>query len=71
MDIEHPKTLWGSHKELPFLPERKKLEKVEKLVCSIEGKEKYAIYVRALKQALINGTKLKTVHRVIKSQQKA
>ena len=28
VDIEYPKTLWGSHKELPFLPERKKLEKV-------------------------------------------
>ena len=71
VDIEHPKTLWGSDKELPFLPERKKLEKVEKIVCSIEDKEKYVIHIRALKQALINGAKLKTVHRVIKSQQKA
>ena len=39
VDMEYPKTLWNSHKELPFLPERKKLEKVEKLVCSIENKE--------------------------------
>ena len=60
----------SSHKKLTFLPERKKLEKVEKLVCSIEDKEKYVIHLRALKQALINGTKLKTVHRVIKFQQK-
>ena len=63
--------LFGSHKELPFLPERRKLEKVEKLVCSIEDKEKYVIHIRALKQALNNGLKLKEVHRVIKFQQKA
>ena len=70
VDIEYLKQLFGSHEELPFLPERKKLEKVEKLVCSIEDKEKYVIHLRALKQALINGIKLKTVHRVIKFQQK-
>ena len=71
VDIEYPKQLWSSHKDLPFLPGRKKLEKVEKLVCSIEKKEKYVIHIRALKQALNNGLKLKKVHRVIKFQQKA
>ena len=71
VDIEYPKQLFGSHKELPFLPERRKLEKVEKLVCSIEDKEKYVIHIRALKQALNNGIKFKKVHRVIKFQQKA
>ena len=49
VDIEYPKHLWSSHKDLPFLPERKKLGKVEKLVCSIEDKEKYVIHIRALK----------------------
>ena len=49
---------------------KKKLEKLEKLVCSIEDKEKYVIHIRALKQALNNGLKLKTVRRVIKFQQK-
>ena len=52
IDVEYPKQLFSSHKELPFLPERRKLEKVEKLVCSIEDKEKYVIHIRALKQAL-------------------
>ena len=65
VDVEYPKKLWSSHKELPFLPERRKLEKVEKLVCSIEDKEKYVMHIRALKQALNNGLKLKKVHRVI------
>ena len=70
-DIEYRKILWGSHKELPFLPERRKLEKVEKLVCSTEDKERYVIHISALKQALNNGLELKKVHRVIKFQQKA
>ena len=30
VDIEYPNKLWSSHKELPSLPERRKLEKVEK-----------------------------------------
>ena len=59
VDIEYPKQLFSSHKELPFLPERRKLEKVEKLVCSIEDKEKCVIHIKALKQALNHGLKLK------------
>ena len=51
VDIEYPKQLWSYHKDLPFLPERKKLGKVEKLVCSMEDKEKYVIHIRASKQA--------------------
>ena len=31
VDVEYPKTLWGSHKDLPFLPERKKIEKSRKI----------------------------------------
>ena len=40
VDIEYPEQLWSSYKDLLFLPERKKLEKEEKLVCRIEDKEK-------------------------------
>ena len=71
VDIEYPKQLWSSHKDLPFLPEGRKLEKVEKLVCSIEEKGKYVIHIRALKQALNHGLILKYVHRVIKFNQEA
>ena len=28
VDVEYPKNLWGTHKDLPCLPERKKIEKV-------------------------------------------
>ena len=71
VDVEYPKKLFSSHKELPFLPERKKLEKVEKLVCSIEDKEKYVIHIRALKQAINHRLILKEVNRVIKFNQEA
>ena len=71
VNIEYPKMLFNSHKDLPFLPERKKVEKVEKLICSIEDKEKYVIHIRALKQALNHELKLKKVRTVIQFNQKA
>ena len=55
VDIDYPKELFNLHKDFPFLPERKKVNKVEKLICSIENKEKYVIYIRSLKQALYHG----------------
>ena len=58
-------------KNYHFYQKEKKLVKVEKLVCSIEDKEKYVIHIRALKQALNNGLKFKKVHRVIKFLKKA
>ena len=70
VNIDYPKELFNFHKDLPFLPERKKVEKVEKLICSIEDKEKYVIHIRALKQALHHGLKLKKLHRVIQFIQK-
>ena len=50
VDIGYPKELLNFHKDLQFLPERKKVEKVEKLICSIEDKEKYVIHIRVLKK---------------------
>ena len=72
VDIDYyPKELFNLHKDLPFLPEIKKVNKVEKLTCSIENKEKYVIHIRSLKQTLNHGLKLKKVHRVIQFKQKA
>ena len=48
------------------MPERRKLGKVEKLVCDIKDKKDYVIRIRALKQALSHGLKLKKVHRLKK-----
>ena len=71
VDIDYPKELFNLHKDLPFLPESKKVNKVEKLICSIENKEKYVIHIRSLKQALFNGLKLKKVHRIVQFKQNA
>ena len=49
VDIDYPKELFDLHKDLRFLPERKKVNKCEKLICSIENKENYFVHVRALK----------------------
>ena len=55
VDTNYPKEMFNLHKDLPFLSERKKVNRVEKLICSIEGKENYGIHVRVLKQALNHG----------------
>ena len=69
VDIDYLENLFNLHKDLPFLPERKKVNKVEKLICSIEDKEKYVIHIRVLKQALNYGLVLNKVHRVIQFNQ--
>ena len=71
VDIDYPKELFNLHKDLPFLPERKKVNKCKKLICSIEDKEKYVVHIRALKQALNHGLIIKKVHIVIKFNQRA
>ena len=59
------------HNDLPFLPERMKIENVEKLAANPHDKKEYAIHKRHLKQVLNHGLVLKKVHRVIKLNQKA
>ena len=71
VDVEYRKKLFNLHKDFSYLPERKKLGKVEKLVCSIEHKEEYVIHIKTLKQALNHGLILKKVHRVIQFNHKA
>ena len=69
VDVEYPKDLFNLHKDIPYLPEKNKLVKIKKLVCGIEDK-KNVVHIRALKQALNYGLKLKRVHKVIQFNQK-
>ena len=55
VDVDYPKNLFDLHKDLPVLPERKKVNKVEKLICNTEDKEKYVIQIKVLNQALNHG----------------
>ena len=63
--------MFNLHKNLPFLAERKKLEKCKKLVCNICDKENYVVHIRALKQALNHELILKKVYRIIQFNQEA
>ena len=52
IDVEYPKNLYKLHSDLPFLPERMKINKCSKLACTVLNKENHVIHIRALKQAL-------------------
>ena len=71
LDVQYLEKLRELHNDLPFLPERMKIEKVEKLVANLHDKTEYVIHIRNLKQALNHGLVLKKVHRVIKFNQNA
>ena len=59
------------HSDLAFLPERMKINKCTKLTYTIQNKENYVIHIRALKQAINHGLKLKNDHKVIEFDQEA
>ena len=39
VDVEYPKSLHKQHSELPLLPERIKINKCNKLVCTVKDKK--------------------------------
>ena len=45
VDVEHPKNLHKLHSDLPFLPERMKVNNCTKLVCNVQDKENYPIHI--------------------------
>ena len=49
VDIEFPKDLQNLHSDLPFLSERMKIKKCNKLVCNLYDKKEYVVHIRALK----------------------
>ena len=69
VNVKYPKELYKPQNDLPFLLERNKLGKVEKLVSSLEDKSGYVIHMKSLKQALNHGLVLKKVHRVVSFNQ--
>ena len=69
VDVKYPKELCKNHNELPFLAERRKIGREEKLVPNLKDKMGYVVHIKALDQALKHGLKLKKVHRVIEFRQ--
>ena len=50
VDVEYPKNLHNPHSDLPFLPERLKIEKYNQLACNVFDKKNYVVHIRALKR---------------------
>ena len=69
VDVQYLERLHELHNDLPFLPERIKIEKVEKLKPNLHDKTEYVIHIRNLNQALNHRLVLKKAHRVIKFNQ--
>ena len=57
VDIDYPKELHKIHRDVPFLCDRKLLNKTMKLITSFEDKKGYVVHISALKQALNYGLK--------------
>ena len=71
VDVQYIEKLHELHNDLSFLPERMKIEKIEKLVANLHDKTEYIMHIKNLKQALNHGLVLKKVHKVIKFNQNA
>ena len=50
VDVENPKNLHDLYSDLPFLPERMKINKCNKLACNLYDKNNYIVHIRSLKQ---------------------
>ena len=69
VDVEYTKNLHKIHNDLPFLPERMKINKCTKLVCNLNDKKLSSTCISIKKQALNDGPKLTKVHRVTQFRQ--
>ena len=65
IDVQYSKKLHELHNDLLLLPERMKIENVEKLVTNLPYKMEYVINKRDLKQALHHGLTSRKVHRMV------
>ena len=55
VDVDYPKKLHKLHSDLPFLPERMKINKADKLICNLQNKRNYVVQIALLKQSLDHG----------------
>ena len=55
VDVVYPKYFQDLHSDLPFLPERMKTNKCNRLVCNLYDKKNYVAHISTLKKALNHG----------------
>ena len=71
VDLEYPKELHDLHNDLPLCPENIETKnKINKLIPTLNNKEKYVIHYRTLMLCLDLGMKLKKIHNGIKFEEK-
>ena len=71
VDVKYPKELHDLHNDLPFMCEKMKINKVEKLVPNLYNKKNYVIHIRASDQALKHGLIFEKDHWAIEFNQSA
>ena len=69
VDVKYPTDLRNSHNDLPFMCDKMKINKVEKLVPNLKDKRNYVIHIRVLDQALRHELVLERIHRAIEFNQ--
>ena len=71
VDLEYPKELHDLHNDLPLCPENIETKnKINKLIPTLNNKEKYVIHYRTLILCLELGLKLKKIYNGIKFEEK-
>ena len=68
--VEYPKCLHDLDSDLPFLPERMKINKCNRLVCNLYDSKTLMLFTKSFKTTTRSWTSSKKVHRVIKFNQK-
>ena len=71
VDVKYPEKIHMLHSDLAFLPERMKIKKCTKLICTIQNRENYVVHIKALKQVVNHGLELTKVNRIIEFDQEA
>ena len=49
VDLDYPKSLWDSHNDYPLAPEKIKVDKIDKLICSSHPKKPLCITLQKFK----------------------
>ena len=69
VDLEYPEELHDLHNEYPLAPERLTVNKVEKLIPSLNNKTSYVLHYENLKLYESLGMKVTKIHRGIKFEE--
>ena len=65
VDVKYSEELHGLHSDMPFLPNKMKVNKFEKLACNFFNKKTHVIHIKARKQVLNLGLILEKIHKLI------